>query len=60
MNGMAIITVNGEPQTIQHETITVAELLTLNKVEMLQVIQCCGSRLALRTSKTLSKTWSEG
>jgi sulfur carrier protein len=31
---MAIITVNGEPQTIQEETITVAKLLSLNKVEM--------------------------
>ena len=31
---MAIITVNGEPQTIPEETITVAKLLTQNKVEM--------------------------
>lgn len=31
---MATITVNGEPQTIQEETITVAKLLSLNKVEM--------------------------
>ena len=31
---MAIITLNGEPQTINEETITVAKLLALNKVEM--------------------------
>ena len=31
---MAIITVNGKPQTISDETITIAELLSLNKVEM--------------------------
>jgi sulfur carrier protein len=31
---MATITVNGKPQTIPKETITVAELLSANKVEM--------------------------
>lgn len=31
---MAIITVNGEPQTIPEESITVAQLLTHKKVEM--------------------------
>jgi sulfur carrier protein len=31
---MPIITVNGEPQTIPEETITVAKLLSQNKVEM--------------------------
>jgi sulfur carrier protein len=35
---MAIITVNGEPQTIQEETITVAKLLSLNKVEMPEMV----------------------
>lgn len=31
---MAVITVNGETQTIPEETITVAKLLICNKVEM--------------------------
>jgi sulfur carrier protein len=31
---MAVITVNGEAQTIQEETITVAKLLAQNKVGM--------------------------
>jgi sulfur carrier protein len=35
---MAIITVNGEPQAIQEETITVAQLLIHNKVEMPEMV----------------------
>jgi sulfur carrier protein len=35
---MAIITVNGEPQAIQEETITVAQLLIHNKVKMPEMV----------------------
>ncbi len=44
---MAIITVNGKPQTIPEESITVAELLSLNKVEMPDMVsvQCNGEFL---------------
>lgn len=35
---MAIITVNGAPQTILEETITVAKLLSQNKVEMPEMV----------------------
>jgi sulfur carrier protein len=47
MNEMAVITVNGELQTIPSETITVAELLSLNKVEMPDMVsvQCNGEFL---------------
>jgi sulfur carrier protein len=35
---MAIIKVNGESQTIAEETITIANLLNLNKVEMPEMV----------------------